>query len=193
MIKNKINTINKEYVEKFVYYDETSPTCLRWQTGMKKAHQPAGGESKVNTGYTRHRVQIEKTKYIVARIVMVLHGHNVDEAVIDHVNGDPLDNQLSNLKLADATINSRNIVRKTQNLSGFVGVKILTYKGEVSHFVARWVEDGAMKHKSFNVKKHGYDEARKLAADYRKLKLNELNTKGYDYSDRHINQVLQND
>lgn len=188
-----VKNIDKEYIGKFVYYDETSPTCLRWQNGMKNAHQPAGGESKVKTGYIRHRVQIEKTKYIVARVVMVLHGHNINETVIDHINGDSLDNKLNNLRLADITINSRNTVRKTKNYSGVVGVRILFYKDKATHFVARWVENGLLRNKSFSVKKYGYDEAKKFAADYRRLKLNELNAKGYDYSDRHINQVLQNE
>jgi hypothetical protein len=55
--------------------------------------------------------------------------------------------------------------------------------------VALWTEfhNGEQKRckKSFSVKKHGLLPAFAMACQYRKDKINELNTKGYGYADNH--------
>jgi len=194
--ENKTNTVSKEFIEKFVYYDETSPSCLRWKSNTKRKNKTAGGKSKVKSGkssYTRWRIQIGDNKYIVARLILILHDYDLTDLYVDHKDGNPLNNLVSNLRCVSGTINARNLVRQTKNQSGVIGVRPVLYLGRLVSFMARWNENGVTKHKSFSTKEHGECEARSLATAYRKMKLIELNNQGYDYSERHINQVLQND
>jgi hypothetical protein len=48
--------------------------------------------------------------------------------VVDHINGDPLDNRKSNLRLATQADNSRNSVQRGSN-SGFKGVSYVAKRG----------------------------------------------------------------
>lgn len=56
------------------------------------------------------------------RLVMNVTESNV---LVDHVNGDTLDNQRSNLRLADKSTNGMNRPKQQNNTSGFKGVTYL--------------------------------------------------------------------
>lgn len=86
--------------EDYLYYDESSPSCLRWKTqrGSIKKDQVAGGISKREG---RWRVSISGTKYYAHRIVWYLH--NLNSAMpefVDHKDRDGLNNKYSNLRQA---------------------------------------------------------------------------------------------
>ena len=68
------------------YYDETSPSCLRWNRDganrKVKKDEPAG--------YMPARyyvVKIGKVHYQVHRIIACLHGSKVNGLVVDHIAG----------------------------------------------------------------------------------------------------------
>jgi HNH endonuclease len=192
MIKYNQIKLDKELISKFVHYDETSPSCLRWNSGTRKAGKPAGNVSTVKSKtrcYSRYRVQIGDTKYIVSRLILLLHGEDLDNLFVDHKDGNSLNNKISNLRAVSQDINARNAVKTAKNKSGIVGVKIINNKEGIARSVqAYWSAEGDMNYKSFSVKKYGLDLAIYLAKEYRFLRLKELNEKGAGYTHRHITQ-----
>lgn len=63
---------------------------------------------------------LRSTTIVMHRLIMGLkHG---DARVVDHIDGDRLNNQKANLRIATATENARNINRKRSNTSGYKGV-----------------------------------------------------------------------
>ena len=173
-----------------LYYDESSPTGLRWLNDVSsgccstrvlvRANSVAGRRS-VN-GYSSTR--FKGKEYRNHRIIWILHNGQIDqEKVIDHIDGDITNNKISNLRLVTRKINSRNLGSRKNNSTGVVGV----YYNQLNNsFVANWFDkDGNRKAKWFSCNKYG-DSAFILACEYRASMLKELNQQGAGYSDRHI-------
>lgn len=183
--------ISKDEVEKFVKYDETSSTCLRWvidryamgETGRLNAK--AGDEAGCSFhNKSRHfKVKINKKLYSVNRVIAVLHGLDVSGFVVDHIDGDITNNKISNLRAIPSSENCRNKKKLKSNISGVTGV----YLRDNSRWIASWTEDGVCRGKSFSILVHGNDAAFRLACEYRNYKIEELNEQGAGYTERHGN------
>jgi hypothetical protein len=66
--------------------------------------------------------ELTTSKLIVHRIVWEMHyGPIPDGMQIDHINGEPWDNRISNLRLATHSQNSRNARKRVDNTSGLKG------------------------------------------------------------------------
>lgn len=201
ILRSKIvNEQSLEGVENVFYYDETSPSCLRWKVNIyggkkyltlcKRAGSVAGHLNKTSN-YYEVRFNNKTTK--VHRIVMELNGICTSGFQVDHINGDRNDNKLSNLRIATHLENGRNQKKSHRNSSGVVGVslcKTITSGKEYEFWLARVSEDGVRKCKSFSVSLYGNDLAKDLAISWREFTIREINTslavKGASgYTDRH--------
>lgn len=174
--------------ESVVYYDETSPSCLRWKidiySKLKKnisAGDPAGNK-RVRGEY---RLEYDYSKYYCHRIIWLLFNRDSFDKtkVIDHVDGDPSNNKISNLRLVTHLVNGQNQRMAKNNTSGVTGV--CNTRGV--YWTALWRDHylDKMHTKSFNILKLGNDTAFKLAVEYRKKMIDELNSSGQNYTERH--------
>lgn len=157
--------ITKEMFIDYLYYDESSPTCLRWKVTLNSRSikdNPAGSYNKTSN-YSQ--VTINSRAYMVHRVVACLHNNDITGMVIDHIDGNSLNNKISNLKVCSQLENSRNRRILKSNTTGTTGVK---YNARQDRFVASWYESGKQIERCFSVLKLGYDEALKQAIACRK-------------------------
>lgn len=175
---------SKSELKNIIYYDETSVTCLRWKSdiisgnGAVKINKDSeAGCFDKNKGYCR--VKIKGRIMYAHRLIYILHYDNLSSSeVIDHIDGNPRNNKINNLRSCSKSENSRNMKIADKNKFG-VGI---TLNNSKTAFRCRWVDMNRLtnngvptvKEKHFNISKFGYDEALQLAREYRALKILEI-------------------
>lgn len=158
----------------------------KYQRLLVSAGDDAGTVQYRKTGETMGwKIVLDGTTYLAHRILYVLlHGSMDITKVIDHLNGNNIDNTPSNLALKDWKGNAQNHKKHINNTSGFTGVTLST---DMKNWRARWAtgigrEQGS---KNFSIAKHGYETAKQLAIDHRNLQISLLNASGASYTSRH--------
>jgi hypothetical protein len=107
----KVKPIDYEEISQAVYYKDG---LLFW----KKNDKPAG--TTTATGYLK--VQINKIAYSAHRLVWVLFNKEIPlDKQIDHIDRNPSNNRIENLRLADSVSNALNRSCKISN-TGIRGV-----------------------------------------------------------------------
>lgn len=177
------------------YYDESSPTCLKWRstrynprfnniTVLKDSNAGCLRFYKDNTP-RNSAVSIDNKSYYIHRVIYEML-NNIEiptGCVIDHRDGNPHNNRISNLKLVAIVDNSHNVKKMSHNTSGITGV---TYSTSSNTWRAIWHDgNGKQRNKSFSVNKYGETLAKQLAIEARELAIKELKEKGYLYTERH--------
>lgn len=150
IINNKFATktphkISYNFISKFVYYDPSSPTYLRWLSSLQNDSLkglPAGHIKK--DGYVS--VEIAGVCFAAHRIIYTLfYGEFDDLLVVDHIDGDKHNNCISNLRLVTHSKNSLNKVSSAPPKSGFRNISSDGYGYHV-----RWHENGVRNRKYFS-------------------------------------------
>lgn len=180
-----------------LYYDETSPSCLRWHdsgSGGKGCHNRTEGKV-AGSCKSRNRWQfvIQGKNLLGHHIVWwLLNQEEVPEGfVIDHIDRNPLNKLISNLRVIPLPLNTRNAGKYKTNSTGVTGVryslKTDARDGSVSErFIAHWSSlTGDCCSKSFSTRKYGYEQAFQLACEYREKMIAQLNEQGAGYTDSH--------
>lgn len=140
------------------------------------------------------RVVIKGESYPLSRIIYQMYHDNLTpEFEVDHIDQDKLNNSFENLRKVPQGINKRNKSKQHNRKDDVTGVCLnrkyhpKPHQDKVTeYYVARWYDlVGVLKVKHFNISKLGYEEAFRLACEYRNRMIAELNEQGAGYTDRH--------
>lgn len=127
-------------------------SCGRWMAGDVAGSERADGYTFVVLNGRRYR----------AHHLAWLYVHGVMPAVIDHVNRDPSDNRISNLRLATLSENQQNRKQARNNSSGFRGASFNRQKGKWlsqinskgRHYFLGWYDSAEDAGASYELAKH---------------------------------------
>lgn len=89
----------------------------------------------------RMYVQVDKKKHLVHRVIWLLHHNEVPE-FLDHIDGNPLNNKIENLRPATKAQNAMNRKIRSDNSTGFKGI----YPTASKRFAATICIDGVSKY-----------------------------------------------
>ena len=156
----QINEFENYYISKNAdIYSKLTEKFLTPQLDGRGYYQVGLYKNKVRTLKKVHRLLGET----------FIPNDDVNKPTIDHINQIRTDNRLENLHWCDRTEQMFNRGLFKNNTSGVKGI----YKDRNS-IRAHWRENGIGKTKRFNINKFGYDEAFRLACEYRKNKMKEI-------------------
>jgi len=115
----------QDYLRKILDYDpESGSLKWRWREGAAPQTNKLRAGMPAFTSLTpkgQFRGSIDNSLYMAHRIIwMMVHGVEPDE--IDHINGNPSDNRLVNLRSVTHAENLRNTRVPVTNTSGHIGI-----------------------------------------------------------------------
>lgn len=121
-------------IGEYLKYDETSSTGLRW---IKKSGyiinvgDAAGSKPKSNYYNTKFKGK----HYLNHRIIFFLHNGYCPD-ILDHIDGNPLNNKIDNLREATYSNNNCNSKIQKNNKLGHKGISIKQNNGIVYYRVS---------------------------------------------------------
>lgn len=132
-MKSVGNDISIEYLKDLLLYNPETGTFVwkerplkyfkdsrmfkSWNT--RYAHKPAGSINK-SSGYIE--IRINGKAYLAHRLAYAIYHGKHPTKVIDHIDGNKLNNIITNLRDVTISQNSRNSSKRTNNTSGKTGV-----------------------------------------------------------------------
>lgn len=176
-------------------YSETSQSGLLWRVdiltgkgGVRKSKGTVAG-SPNKSG--RWSVQVNRKLYQCHRVIWEMFNGSCGRLHIDHIDGDPLNNKIENLRLTTHAANMRNCKSRKDNKSGYKGVYIRR-RGKYISVVAAWYFENKKFAKEFSANEDNLSIVLEKVNSFRITKLEELNNILLDdgYTKRHIGRTL---
>lgn len=108
---------------------------IYWIKAPKRKPSLAGAEAGSLNGNGYMAVKVDGRRFMCHRVIYeMIAGEIPDGAVIDHINGNKLDNNISNLRIASVSLNAKNCCMNSKNTSGFNGVSLYKRTGKYAAF-----------------------------------------------------------
>lgn len=180
----------------YFYYSADSPSGLRWKVNIfagitgksliKSKDSVAGSLALYKDSSPKcWDVRLDYVLYKAHRIIWVMINGEIDkDLVVDHIDGDPSNNLISNLRLIEKARNHRNSSKISRNKTGVTGVHWQHMnKGKHLYAVACVTYNGVSYSARFGT--HHFENAFDLAVAWREAKVKELNEQGAGFTDRH--------
>lgn len=118
-MRKPVNNVTYDQLVSSVNYDEKTGLFIRASSkGGVAIGSPAGGLHA--NGYIM--MNISNRKVLAHRMAWLWCYGFLPDTEIDHVNGDRIDNRISNLRLVSRCENQMNVLRTKANTSGIKGV-----------------------------------------------------------------------
>jgi hypothetical protein len=135
----------------------TDQTTINARSRWNARHAEKVAFTSNSRGY--YTGSILAKNYFAHRVIWKMV-HGVEPKVIDHINGNGLDNRITNLRSVSQSINCRNARTKSNNTSGINGVSLHADTGK---FRANLTVDGKQHHLGLFSTVGEAEAARKMA------------------------------
>lgn len=99
---------------KLYWKNKTAPRSNRIVIGQEVGNVFCGGRYL--------QTSVDQRKYLIHRIIWMMHYGKFPSFQIDHIDGDGLNNRISNLRDVPDLDNKRNMSRRIDNKSGITGI-----------------------------------------------------------------------
>lgn len=116
--------------------DEDTEKVLQYSWSVNR-NKKRNGKSSIQSVRTSKQKDGKRTWLKLHKLIVP------DAAVIDHIDGNPLNNKKSNLRICSQSENTRNAKTRSDNKTGYKGV---TYRKDTSRFRAKIRVDNKLKH-----------------------------------------------
>jgi hypothetical protein len=115
-----INLLNKDEIDSLFVYSEVTGGLLWKNTVSNRIAGTLAGSPNKKGHWV---VQINEKLYRIHNLVWILFGNNIPENfIVDHIDNDPLNNRISNLRLATHSQNLLNSSKRENKSSIYKGV-----------------------------------------------------------------------
>lgn len=167
-----------------------SPSGLLWKNSAKPKRNGKIAGSKNFNSRTKEphmwRVNCQGKIWAVHRIIFIMvYGQTDANLIVDHIDGNPFNNEISNLRVCRQISNTQNRKKSSKNKTGFTGCSVTSNGQGRSYVTASVIHKNKQISERFSIEDLGYDNALQKAIEARKRLITELNRLGAEYTQRH--------
>ena len=135
----------------FVEYSSDSITGLCYISNKQQAGRKHS-QKAVDSGRIGWVLSYKGSRWLVHRIIACLELGGIKQCdVVDHLDGNPYNNKINNLRVTDQSTNLKNKCKQSNNTSGINGVGIYTRENGSRLVVATFKSHRKAVSKSFHV------------------------------------------
>lgn len=165
-------------------YDESSPSYLVHSTNRGGVRVGSIAGYLHHTGY--YVVKLNQCQYRVHRVIWEMHNSPlINNEIVDHIDGDKLNNSIANLRSIAESLNVRNSKMSNRNTTGVVGVSLNIFNGYKYYMAHSRSLNNKQDSVYYSVSKFGEEKAFEMACNKRKEMITTLNSQGAGYTQRH--------
>lgn len=117
--KPEAETLTASRLREVLRYD---PETGRFSWKLQRGRQKAGSDAGWKGGDRYVQIGISGRLYYAHRLAWLYETGNWPTDQLDHINGDPSDNRIANLRECTNSENGQNLGRKRNNTTGATGV-----------------------------------------------------------------------
>jgi len=185
-----VSKLTKIGFSEYFKYDENSPSGLVYCKSLINKRKVKGDIAGIKQYDEEEKPKrwilwFKGKSYSAHRIILLLCGTLKDNLIVDHLDGNPFNNKIENLRMTFFSVNNKNKAKFKNNKTGITGVFYVEYTNKQSklykYFVGSFSNNGVELVKRFSVNKLGEDLAKQLAINFRNNGIIQDN----EYTERH--------